>query len=249
MIDRINNYIRMLKSGASDEKLNGSIIGDLIEDFAYRFEGIKRRGYTNLDELYKFLIWKDIPKDNLKKSRDDIELTLSNVVFCIDKYSSWRGYGIRTRFPVVLDRVVYLYCSPEDTYDFLLRINDSMSDYIKEVEVYRQRIVQKMKKTIEEVRLEYQKKQKLISINITTIESVIREMLKDLGEENIWFEHKKYVSHAYVELLDGKQQIDIYIKHSEFQSMLPTINQQVHQLAKLISPKLTVRSVTRRKYR
>jgi hypothetical protein len=106
-----------------------------------------------------------------------------------------------------------------------------------------------MKKTIEEVRLEYQKKQKLISINITTIESVIREMLKDLGEENIWFEHKKYVSHAYVELLDGKQQIDIYIKHSEFQSMLPTINQQVHQLAKLISPKLTVRSVTRRKYR
>ncbi|MBQ5571301.1 MAG: hypothetical protein IIT38_00330, partial [Bacteroidales bacterium] len=57
----------------------------------------------------------------------------------------------------------------------------------------------------------------------------------------------KYLSHVYIEILGGKQQIDITIKHSDFKEKMSDINQQVRQLVGLISPNLMVRAVARKR--
>lgn len=247
LFSMVNDYIKMLKKGATDDDLKKEIVFNLLSDYASKFIEGKRQENATLVELYNFLMWNNIPNANLKIGTGNFSVTLSNVSIVVETYSYWRGYSLWVKSPVLLNRPICLRCSVHDAGDFILSINNKMQEFLSNVELVRQEIEKKLKKSIDDLRLELRKKEKLISLNVITIESLVKQMFKDLGEENIWFDHKKYLSHVYIEIQGGKQQIDVTIRHSDFQEKMSDINQQVHQLAGLISPSLIVRAVARKR--
>ena len=245
----VSDYIKMLKKGATDEDLKKEIVFNQLYDFTSKFIEGKSQENATLVELYNFLMWNNIPNANLKIGTGNFSVTLSNVSVVVETYSYWRGYSLWVKSPIVLNRPIYLRCSVNDAGDFILSINNKMQEFLDNVELVRQEIEKKLKKSIDDLRLEMRKKEKLISMNVITIESLVKQMFKDFGEENVWFDHKKYQSHVYIEILGGKQQIDITIKHSDFKEKMSDINQQVRQLVGLISQNLMVRAVARKRIR
>ncbi len=242
----VNDYIKMLKKGATDDDLKKEIVFNQLSDYTSKFIEGKSQERATLVELYNFLMWNNIPNANLKLGTEYMSVILSNVSFAVETYSYWRGYSLWVKSPIVLNRPIYLRCSMHDTCDFILSINSKMQEFLGNVDIVRQEIEKKLKKSIDDLRLEMRKKEKLISMNVITIESLVKQMFKDFGEENIWFDHKKYLSHVYIEILGGKQQIDITIKHSDFKEKMSDINQQVRQLVGLISQNLMVRAVAKK---
>ena len=131
---------------------------------------------------------------------------------------------LRFTAPCLANYYVEVRCSEEKVYDFLMEANEAAPKVLQKFEIMKQKMEQMMKKTIAEVILAREKKEKSRSITITSIETLAKQKLMSYGIDKLRFEHKKIVSHIFAYFKDGKQQIDIAIKHNDLQKAIETID-------------------------
>ena len=177
------------------------------------------------ESMAEYLLDNDyIPKDDIILNGDVLSVKLSNISVKVHVRFFWDTYIVRFTAPCLANYYVEVKCSDEKFFEFLKCANEESPKALDKFEVLKQEMEQKMKKTIAEVIFAREKKEKARSVTVTSIETIAKQRLKSYGVENLSFEHKKIVSHIFANFKDGKQQIDIAIKHSDLQKAIETID-------------------------
>ncbi|MBO7652411.1 MAG: hypothetical protein J6S84_06855 [Bacteroidales bacterium] len=221
----VKEYVSMLKKGASLEELNSTFYIRSMAEIARKYYVFQYSNIT-LQKLESFLIWQNIPKDDIVLTSKSLSIKLDKI--SVRMYPYWGGVILLNFIaPCYTKSYLEIKCSVEKAYDFLKEANDASSGILKRFDYLKQEMEKMMKKTIAEVIFAREKKDKARSVSITSIETVVKQKLMSYGIEKLSFDHKKIVSHIFATFKDGKQQIDIAVKHNDLQKAIETIDNAV----------------------
>lgn len=210
----VKEYVSMLKKGASEDELKSTFFVGMMTEIAHRYNNTHYYVYHTLfNKLVSFLTWHNIPQREIALNGDVLSVKYSNIAVNITY--CWSSYLLRFTAPCQANYYVELKCPEEKVYDFLMETNEVAPNILQKFEIMKQEMEQMMKKTIAEVLYEREKKEKARSVTITSIETLVKQRLKAFEVESIDFEHKRYMSHILADFKDGKQQIDIMLKHKD----------------------------------
>lgn len=218
----VKQYVSMLKKGSSEEELKSVFCIDSMLSIAKKYYGFKYI-VTSLQKIESFLVWQDIPKDDIVLTNKSLFVKLNNI--SVRMFPYWGGVTL-VNFVAPFQTKSYLQirCNEERVYDFLKEANEALPGILKRFESLKQEMETMMKKPIPQVLFEYEKKEKARSVVITSIETLAKQKLKPYNVENVKFDHKRYMSHIFADFKDGKQQIDITVKHKDLQKAVETID-------------------------
>lgn len=206
----------MLKKGASEEDLKSTFFVGMMAGIANRYNDSQYYVYkSSFNKLKSFLTWQNIPQRDIVLNGDVLSVKFSNISVDITVRHYWWSYMLRFTAPCLANYYVEVRCSEEKVYDFLMEANEAAPKILQNFEIVKQKMEQMMKKTIAEVIFAREKKEKARSVTVTSIETLAKQRLKTFGVESIKFDHKKYMSHIFADFKDGKQQIDITLKHKD----------------------------------
>lgn len=221
----IKDFVSMLKKGASEEDLKSTFFVGMMAGIANRYNDSQYYVYkSSFNKLKSFLTWQNIPQRDIVLNGDVLSVKFSNISVDITVRSYWWSYMLRFTAPCLANYYVEVRCSEEKVYDFLMEANEAAPKILQNFEIVKQKMEQMMKKTIAEVILAREKKEKARSVTVTSIETLAKQKLMSYGIDKLRFEHKKIVSHIFAYFKDGKQQIDIAIKHNDLQKAIETID-------------------------
>lgn len=209
----VKEYVSMLKKGASLEELNSTFYIRSMAEIARKYYVFQYCNIT-LQKFESFLIWQNIPKDDIVLTSKSLSVKLDKI--SVRMYPYWGGVILLNFIaPCYTKSYLEIRCTVEKAYDFLKEANDASSGILKRFDYLKQEMEKMMKKTIDEVIFVREKKDKARSVSITSIETLAKQRLKTFGVESIKFDHKKYMSHIFADFKEGKQQIDITLKHKD----------------------------------
>ncbi|MBR4582761.1 MAG: hypothetical protein IKO34_03005 [Bacteroidales bacterium] len=221
----VKEYVSMLKKGASEETLKSTFFVGMMSGIASRYNDTQYYVYhSSFNKLKSFLTWQNIPQSDIVMKGDVLSVKFSNISVDITVRYYWRSYMLRFTATCLANYYVEVRCSEDKVYDFLMEANNVAPKVLQNFEIMKQEMEQMMKKTIADVILAREKKEKTRSVTITSIETLAKQKLMPYGIEKLGFEHKKIVSHVFAAFKDGKQQIDIAIKHNDLQKAIETID-------------------------
>ena len=220
----VKEYVSMLKKGASEDDLKSTFFVSYMAGLARKYYQKYGDSKASVSKLNSFLIWQNIPKDDIILNGEVLSVKLSNISVKVHVRFFWDTYIVRFTAPCLANYYVEVKCSDEKFFEFLKCANEESPKTLDKFEVLKQEMEQMMKKTIAEVILAREKKEKARSVTVTSIETLAKQRLKSYGVDNLSFEHKKIVSHIFANFKDGKQQIDIAIKHNDLQKAIETID-------------------------
>ena len=220
----IKDFVSRLKNGASEEDLKTTFFVGMMAGIANRYNDSRYYGYEfSINKLKSFLTWQNLPQRDIILNGNVLSVKFSNISVDITVRRYW-AYMLRFTAPCLANYYVEVRCSEENVYDFLMEANKAAPKVLQNFEIVKQKMEQMMKKTIAEVILAREKKEKTRSVTITSIETLAKQKLMSYGIDKLRFEHKKIVSHIFAYFKDGKQQIDIAIKHKDLQKAIETID-------------------------
>jgi len=224
----VKEYVSMLKKGASEEDLKSTFFVGMMTGIARRYNIPHYYVYnSSLNKLKSFLTWQNIPQHDIVLNGDVLSVKFSNISVDISVRYYWWSYMLRFTAPCLANYYVEVKCSEEKVYDFLMEANEAAPKILQKFEIMKQEMEQMMKKTIAEVIFAREKKEKARSVTVTSIETIAKQKLMPYGIDKLSFAHKKIVSHIFAYFKDGKQQIDIAVKHNDLQKAIETIDNAV----------------------
>ena len=235
----VKEYVSLLKKGTLESELKSIFYIRSMADIVKKYNVFQYCNVT-LQKLESFLIWQNIPKDNIVLTNKSLSLKLDNI--SVRMYPYW-GCIILVSFvaPCFTKSYLELRCPVEQAYDFLVEANTISPEILMRYEDLKQEMEKMMKKTIAEVRFELEKKDKARSVLITSLETIAKQKLNQYGAGNIKFDHKKYMSHIFADFKDGKQQIDITVKHKDLQKAIETIDNAGQIIEQMLKNDVIVR--------
>lgn len=236
----------MLKRGASDDEL-------LSTFFQHEMENLTRPYYdVNTDEAFssatlkKVLMSHNVPEKDLKLQSHYIFVKLSNISLRLETRSNWKSFSMWFTIPFISKRNMSIMCSPERAYEFLMEANDAVPRINAEFEDLKRELEKKkLKKSINEYRLELDKKAKARAVSVASVEAMAKQKFAFVGDGCIMYDHKVNMSHVFVHFMDGKQQMDITVRYNDFKSAAVVMDKAAQIIKQMEDAGVVVRGVVR----
>jgi len=241
----LEEYIYMLKRGASDEELLATFFQREMESLTRPYYDVKTDESFTSATLKSVLMSHKVPEKDLKLKANYLYVKLSNITIRLETRKNWKTTSIWFTAPFLSKNNMSVMCEPENVYRFLTKANDAVPQIQAEFADLKRELEKKLKKSISEYRFELDKKAKARAVSVASVEAMAKQKFEFLGAGCVWYDHKVNMSHVFVQFMGGKQQMDIPVKYNKLKSAVEVMDKAAQLIRQIEDAGIVVRGVTK----